>query len=146
MLGNPRAPACIASEWSANGKLSRNGVRGNSGLERRSPHDSPKPTSGQRRRQFVPAGIRSGLPVIRSLFSELDLGKKSPNHRINHFWLYCVVLEQTLNLDRVGDLLKLQKVAQKISPILDLDQLVDKVVRSEERRVGKECRARWSRY
>ena len=97
---------------------------------------SAKPTSGQRRRQFVPAGIRSGLPVIRSLFSELDLGKKSPNHRINHFWLYCGVLEQTLNLDRVGDLLKLQKAAQKISPILDLDQLVDKVVNEVARPSG----------
>jgi sigma-B regulation protein RsbU (phosphoserine phosphatase) len=33
-----------------------------------------------------------------------------------------------LNLDQVEDLLKLQKAAQKISSILDLDQLVDKVV------------------
>ena len=33
-----------------------------------------------------------------------------------------------LNFDQVGDLLKLQKAAQKISSILDLDQLVDKVV------------------
>jgi len=33
-----------------------------------------------------------------------------------------------LNLDQVDDLLKLQKAAQKISSILDLDQLVDKVV------------------
>ena len=32
------------------------------------------------------------------------------------------------NLDQVEDLLKLQKAAQKISSILDLDQLVDKVV------------------
>jgi hypothetical protein len=32
-----------------------------------------------------------------------------------------------LNLDQVEDLLKLQKAAQKISSILDLDQLVDKV-------------------
>ena len=30
-----------------------------------------------------------------------------------------------LNLDQVEDLLKLQKAAQKISSILDLDQLVD---------------------
>src|SRR5271165_4497615 len=33
-----------------------------------------------------------------------------------------------LNLDEVEELLKLQKAAQKISSILDLDQLVDKVV------------------
>jgi phosphoserine phosphatase RsbU/P len=33
-----------------------------------------------------------------------------------------------LNLDQVDELLKLQKAAQKISSILDLDQLVDKVV------------------
>ncbi len=33
-----------------------------------------------------------------------------------------------LNFDQVEDLLKLQKAAQKISSILDLDQLVDKVV------------------
>jgi phosphoserine phosphatase RsbU/P len=35
---------------------------------------------------------------------------------------------RSLNLDQVEDLLKLQKAAQKISSILDLDQLVDKVV------------------
>jgi len=35
---------------------------------------------------------------------------------------------QTLHIDQVEDLLKLQKAAQKITSILDLDQLVDKVV------------------
>jgi hypothetical protein len=34
------------------------------------------------------------------------------------------------------DLLKLQKAAQKISPILDLDQLVDKVVNEVARPSG----------
>jgi len=33
-----------------------------------------------------------------------------------------------LNLDQIEDLLKLQKAAQKISSILDLDELIDKVV------------------
>ena len=33
-----------------------------------------------------------------------------------------------LDLDQVEDLLKLQRAAQKINSILDLDQLVDKVV------------------
>ena len=43
-----------------------------------------------------------------------------------------------LNLDQVEDLLKLQKAAQKISSILDLDQLVDKVVNEVARSFGKE--------
>ena len=33
-----------------------------------------------------------------------------------------------LQFDQVEDLLKLQKAAQKITSILDLDQLIDKVV------------------
>jgi sigma-B regulation protein RsbU (phosphoserine phosphatase) len=41
-----------------------------------------------------------------------------------------------LNLDQVEDLLKLQKAAQKISSILDLDQLVDKVVNEIARTFG----------
>ena len=28
----------------------------------------------------------------------------------------------------------------------DVDYMVDKVTRSEERRIGKECRSRWSPY
>ena len=41
-----------------------------------------------------------------------------------------------LSLDQVEDLLKLQKAAQKISSILDLDQLVDKVVNEIARSFG----------
>ena len=41
-----------------------------------------------------------------------------------------------LSLDQVEDLLKLQKAAQKISSILDLDQLVDKVVNEVARSFG----------
>jgi len=41
-----------------------------------------------------------------------------------------------LDLDQVEDLLKLQKAAQKISSILDLDQLVDKVVNDVARSFG----------
>jgi phosphoserine phosphatase RsbU/P len=41
-----------------------------------------------------------------------------------------------LILDQVEDLLKLQKAAQKISSILDLDQLVDKVVNEVARSFG----------
>jgi phosphoserine phosphatase RsbU/P len=41
-----------------------------------------------------------------------------------------------LNLDQVEDLLKLQRAAQKISSILDLDQLVDKVVNEIARSFG----------
>jgi phosphoserine phosphatase RsbU/P len=41
-----------------------------------------------------------------------------------------------LDLDQVEDLLKLQKAAQKISSILDLDQLVDKVVNEIARSFG----------
>jgi len=41
-----------------------------------------------------------------------------------------------LPLDQVEDLLKLQKAAQKISSILDLDQLVDKVVNEIARSFG----------
>src|SRR5580700_4103227 len=41
-----------------------------------------------------------------------------------------------LNLDQVEDLVKLQKAAQKISSILDLDQLVDKVVNEIARSFG----------
>jgi sigma-B regulation protein RsbU (phosphoserine phosphatase) len=41
-----------------------------------------------------------------------------------------------LNLDQVEDLLKLQKAAQKISSILDLDELVDKVVNDIARSFG----------
>ncbi len=41
-----------------------------------------------------------------------------------------------LNLDQVEDLLRLQKAAQKISSILDLDQLVDKVVNEVARSFG----------
>lgn len=35
---------------------------------------------------------------------------------------------RSLQIDQVGDLLKLQKAAQKITSILDLDELIDKVV------------------
>lgn len=42
----------------------------------------------------------------------------------------------SLYLDQVEDLLKLQKAAQKISSILDLDQLVDKVVNEIARSFG----------
>jgi sigma-B regulation protein RsbU (phosphoserine phosphatase) len=41
-----------------------------------------------------------------------------------------------LDLDQVEDLLKLQKAAQKITSILDLDQLVDKVVNEIARSFG----------
>jgi phosphoserine phosphatase RsbU/P len=41
-----------------------------------------------------------------------------------------------LNLEQVEDLLRLQKAAQKISSILDLDQLVDKVVNEVARSFG----------
>jgi phosphoserine phosphatase RsbU/P len=41
-----------------------------------------------------------------------------------------------LNLDQVEDLLKLQKAAQKISSILDLDELVNKVVNEIARSFG----------
>jgi sigma-B regulation protein RsbU (phosphoserine phosphatase) len=41
-----------------------------------------------------------------------------------------------LDLDQVEDLLRLQKAAQKISSILDLDQLVDKVVNEIARSFG----------
>src|ERR1700685_3935882 len=41
-----------------------------------------------------------------------------------------------LNLDQVEELLRLQKAAQKISSILDLDQLVDKVVNEIARSFG----------
>jgi sigma-B regulation protein RsbU (phosphoserine phosphatase) len=41
-----------------------------------------------------------------------------------------------LDLDQVEDLLRLQKAAQKISSILDLDQLVDKVVNEVARSFG----------
>ena len=41
-----------------------------------------------------------------------------------------------LSLDQVEDLLKLQRAAQKISSILDLDQLVDKVVNEVARSFG----------
>src|ERR1700688_3184585 len=41
-----------------------------------------------------------------------------------------------VNLDQVEDLLELQKAAQKISSILDLDQLVDKVVNEIARSFG----------
>ncbi len=42
----------------------------------------------------------------------------------------------SLNFDQVEDLLKLQKAAQRISSILDLDQLVDKVVNEIARSFG----------
>ena len=38
------------------------------------------------------------------------------------------VIAKSLQIDQVEDLLKLQKAAQKINSILDLDQLIDKVV------------------
>jgi sigma-B regulation protein RsbU (phosphoserine phosphatase) len=41
-----------------------------------------------------------------------------------------------LNLDQVEDLLKVQKAAQKISSILDLEQLIDKVVNEIARSFG----------
>jgi phosphoserine phosphatase RsbU/P len=41
-----------------------------------------------------------------------------------------------INLEQVEDLLRLQKAAQKISSILDLDQLVDKVVNEVARSFG----------
>jgi sigma-B regulation protein RsbU (phosphoserine phosphatase) len=43
---------------------------------------------------------------------------------------------RALDLDQVEDLLKLQKAAQKISSILDLEQLVDKVVNEIARSFG----------
>jgi phosphoserine phosphatase RsbU/P len=43
---------------------------------------------------------------------------------------------RSLDLDQVEDLLKLQKAAQKITSILDLDQLVDKVVNEIARSFG----------
>src|SRR5580698_6787280 len=43
---------------------------------------------------------------------------------------------RALDLDQVEDLLKLQKAAQKISSILDLEQLVDKVVNDIARSFG----------
>jgi sigma-B regulation protein RsbU (phosphoserine phosphatase) len=45
-------------------------------------------------------------------------------------------IPRDLNLDQVEDLLKVQKAAQKISSILDLDQLVDKVVNEIARSFG----------
>ena len=41
-----------------------------------------------------------------------------------------------LDFDQVDDLLKLQRAAQKINSILDLDQLVDKVVNEIARSFG----------
>jgi hypothetical protein len=41
-----------------------------------------------------------------------------------------------LQIDQIEDLLKLQKAAQKISSILDLDELVDKVVNDVARSFG----------
>src|ERR1700729_690809 len=62
------------------------------------------------------------LSVIRSLFGA-HLMAADPNFAAPAF-----STSPQLNLDQVEDLLKLQKAAQKISSILDLDQLVDKVV------------------
>jgi sigma-B regulation protein RsbU (phosphoserine phosphatase) len=45
-------------------------------------------------------------------------------------------IPRALNLDQVEDLLQLQKAAQKINSILDLDQLVDKVVNEVARSFG----------
>jgi len=41
-----------------------------------------------------------------------------------------------LQIDQVEDLLRLQKAAQKISSILDLDELIDKVVNDVARSFG----------
>jgi len=41
---------------------------------------------------------------------------------------------RTLPVDRVQDLLKLQKAAHKINSILDLDQLIDKIARQNRQR------------
>ncbi len=43
---------------------------------------------------------------------------------------------RSLDLQQVEDLLKLQKAAQKISSILDLDQLIDKIVNDVARSFG----------
>ena len=44
--------------------------------------------------------------------------------------------ERQLGFDQVEDLLKLQKAAQNISSILDLDRLIDKVVNDVARSFG----------
>ena len=39
------------------------------------------------------------------------------------------------------------KISQIIGPVIDVSfENADKIPRSEERRVGKECRSRWSPY
>lgn len=45
-------------------------------------------------------------------------------------------ISRAVNLDQVDDLLRLQKAAQKISSILDLDQLIEKVVNDVARSFG----------
>ena len=48
------------------------------------------------------------------------------------------------------DIIRLQeKIADRLSHIKDpkhVDMIFDELLRSEERRVGKECRSRWSPY
>ena len=48
--------------------------------------------------------------------------------------------------EQANTLSLLYEVSREITSILDREELLRLVARSEERRVGKECRSRWSPY
>ena len=68
-------------------------------------------------------------------------------YRQNDFKLTKNILEILLeNKNEIINILKLEKESKNLLKICNVSEFSLTVLRSEERRVGKECRSRWSPY
>ena len=88
---------------------------------------------------FVP-NITIGIPVVKSirkitnLFLDTHLMIENPIDYVDGF------------IEAGSDLITFHFEASKDKTIDTINKIKDKNKRSEERRVGKECRSRWSPY
>src|SRR3712207_2252818 len=100
------------------------------------------------RTRLVAARYGNVPQTVRALLDQnaATLSVTSPLHKIPHY------LENRLTLDDAQRTLEILKTGgdeverELATQIADLLDEVWREVRSEERRVGKECRSRWSPY
>src|SRR5258706_12242366 len=94
---------------------------------------------------------KKAVNEIKRLLDELPEKKTLKEKSSTFFWikLKLAIIEESMDKTQARKMAGMQKsvIKKALKQFLDtLDKIFEQHERSEERRVGKECRSRWSPY